>query len=38
MGISTFVVGHVTKEGSLAGPKLTRAYGRYSFIFWRRKI
>ena len=22
MGISTFVVGHVTKEGSLAGPKL----------------
>ena len=22
MGISTFVVGHVTKEGSLAGPKM----------------
>ena len=22
MGISTFIVGHVTKEGSLAGPKL----------------
>ena len=27
MGISTFIVGHVTKEGSLAGPKVIRAYG-----------
>ena len=38
MGISTFVVGHVTKEGSLAGPKLLEHMVDTVLIFRRRKI
>ena len=28
-GIAIFIVGHVTKEGSIAGPRIVRTYGRY---------
>ena len=32
-GIAIFIVGHVTKEGSIARSKNVRAYGGYSVIF-----
>ena len=30
--IPIFIVGHVTKEGTVAGPQSAGTYGRYSFI------
>ena len=27
MNIATFIVGHVTKEGQIAGPKIARTHG-----------
>ena len=30
--IAVLVIGHVTKEGVIAGPKMLRAYGRHCFI------
>ncbi|CAM5312808.1 DNA repair protein RadA OS=Lysinibacillus sphaericus OX=1421 GN=radA PE=3 SV=1 [Lysinibacillus sphaericus] len=35
-GIAIFLVGHVTKEGQIAGQAYFRAYGRYSAVFRRR--
>ncbi len=33
--IPILIVGHVTKEGAIAGPRHARAYGRCRFIFRR---
>ena len=33
MGISVFIVGHVTKDGSVAGSQSTGAHGRYGVVF-----
>ena len=33
MGISIFIVGHVTKEGVVAGPESSRTHGGYGTLF-----
>ncbi len=37
-GITTIIIGHVTKDRKYCRPKSARTYGRYCFIFRRRKI
>ncbi len=37
-GITTIIIGHVTKDRKYCRTKSTRTYGRYCFIFRRRKI
>ena len=32
-GIPIFIVGHVTKEGAIAGPRCFGTYGGHRFIF-----
>ena len=33
LGISIFIVGHVTKEGTVAGPRVFGTYGGYRSLF-----
>ena len=35
-GISVIVIGHVTKEGAIAGPRLMEHFGGYGLILGRR--
>lgn len=37
-GVTTIIIGHVTKDRKYCRTKSFRTYGRYSFIFRRREI
>lgn len=37
-GVTTIIIGHVTKDRKYCRTKGSRTYGRYGFIFRRRKI
>ena len=37
-GITTIIIGHVTKDRKYCRPKSARTHGRYCFVFRRRKI
>ncbi len=33
LGITIFIVGHVTKEGVVAGPRVLETYGGHGIVF-----